>query len=358
MSALLALVLAVPAAPQAADGAPRSPLTAPLYLGEAPPDCRSLRVLRLDHVADDAPDRGGRTRAQALELARNVVRLARAGADLGELVRQHGSGRAALDGGVLGTFPPGVLLPAFDAFLFAAELGEVSAPIEAEGAVHVLQRVERWAACRQIFLRGREPEVRERAEALARRARAGEDFAALAREHSEDPTSAARGGAWRVFERGPDDALLKAAAFDAAVGEVFGPLESPLGWHVGRRVPPAELDALDPDLRESSWVRARAVVVAHETSRPVRAARDLEAAKGLAREIHALAVERGEGLAELARRHTDEPGGRERAGDLGWLHRRNPNRLRPLDRLFLAEPGRILEPLPSEAGWLVLERTW
>ena len=348
--ALFAVALAAAGFNQSTEEAPESLLTAPLFLQEEPPECRSLRSIRLPYGADA----GGRDREEVRAQARSLRRLLAAGADFAKLARTHSGSPAAHKGGVLGTFPPGVLVPEFDRFLFASALDEVSQPIDAGGAIHLLQRIERWAACRQIFLQGKGDEVREKAEALVAVLRGGADFAALAREHSRDAESAARGGAWRIFERGADDALLKRATFEARVGEVFGPLESPLGFHIGRRDP---LEGFDEALRESNWVRASAILVGHEKGRSVRAPRSLLAAADLAKEIHALARHRSLDLRELASKHTDEPGGKERDGDLGWIYRKNPNRLRALERLFLVPPGTLLEPVHTDEGWLVLQRT-
>jgi len=357
------LSLRVPQEEPAGSRLPESPMTAPLYLAEEPPECRSLRSIRIpiDVPAEAGPDRRrGRTTEEALELARSLQGMLRAGAEFETLARTHSRSPQAREGGVLGTYPRGVLLPSFDRFLFTAGIGDVSEPIVEGEAVHLLQRIERWAACRQIFLKGRGDDVRAKAQELVERLRGGEDYLALAREHSDDPKSARRGGAWSIFERGADDTLLKKATFDASVGEIFGPLHSPLGFHIGKR------EALEVEhdpasgfagLRESNWVRATGLLVAHEKGKEIRARRTLIAANDLATELFALARARELPLAKLAKEHTDEPGGRERAGDLGWIYRGNPNRLRPLEKLFLVRPGTLLEPRHTDEGWILLQRT-
>lgn len=355
---MLIVLLAAAFALQVDEKPAQSILTAPLYLEEEPPECRSLRLIRL--AFDGGDERGrerpgvGRTREQAAVMARNLLGLIEAGADFAQLATAHSQAPGAKKGGVLGTYPPGVLVPAFDHFLFSAELGKVSQPIDIDGALHLLQRIDRWAACRQIVLKGRSDEVCALAQELFERLQAGADFEELARAHSDDPASAERGGAWRLFERGAKDALLKEAVFTADVGEVFGPLESPLGFHIGRR---DAIEGFDPSLRENNWVRGRAVLIAHRQGTAIRENRSLRVAARLAREIHAAAQHETADLAELARRHTDDPGGKERRGDLGWIYRDNPNRVRSLDRLFLAKSGALLEPMSSEEGWIVLQRT-
>ncbi len=60
----------------------------------------------------------------------------------------------------------------------------------------------------------------------------GGDFAALAKEYSEDPGSAARGGDLGFFGRGIMDPAFEEAAFALEVGEVSGPIKSAFGWHL------------------------------------------------------------------------------------------------------------------------------
>lgn len=67
----------------------------------------------------------------------------------------------------------------------------------------------------------------------------GEDFAAIAKERSEDPGSKANGGSLGYFTRGQMDPAFEKAAFALKVGEVSGPVKSQYGYHLikvtGRR---------------------------------------------------------------------------------------------------------------------------
>lgn len=74
--------------------------------------------------------------------------------------------------------------------------------------------------------------ARQLAAELADRVRAGEDFATLAAEHSEDEGSAQRGGSLGLFGRGQMVPPFEEAAFGAEVGEVVGPVRSDFGYHV------------------------------------------------------------------------------------------------------------------------------
>jgi hypothetical protein len=73
--------------------------------------------------------------------------------------------------------------------------------------------------------------LRAQAARLRARAAGGEDFAALAREHSEDG-SAAEGGDLGYFGRGRMVAPFEEAAFALQAGQVSDVVESPFGFHV------------------------------------------------------------------------------------------------------------------------------
>ncbi len=67
---------------------------------------------------------------------------------------------------------------------------------------------------------------------LERRVDGGEDFAALARQFSDDPGSKERGGELGWFGRGEMVAPFEAAAFGAEPGSLVGPVESDFGVHL------------------------------------------------------------------------------------------------------------------------------
>jgi parvulin-like peptidyl-prolyl isomerase/predicted small lipoprotein YifL len=74
-------------------------------------------------------------------------------------------------------------------------------------------------------------EARKRAEEAAKRAAAGEDFSALAKQYSQDST-AARGGDIGFIERGMMFPKFEEVAFAAKPGEVTPLFETPKGFNV------------------------------------------------------------------------------------------------------------------------------
>lgn len=92
---------------------------------------------------------------------------------------------------------------------------------------HLLLRLEPGASAAQI------EDTRSRMREIAERARAGADFAALAREHSAGG-SAARGGDLGWVQRHELVAALADVAFALPAGQVSGVIELPEGLHLLR----------------------------------------------------------------------------------------------------------------------------
>jgi foldase protein PrsA len=74
--------------------------------------------------------------------------------------------------------------------------------------------------------------TRERAEEVLARLQAGEDFAFLSREYSEDVSSRERGGDMGFFPRGVMPPEVEDAAFGLEVGETSDIVESAFGFHI------------------------------------------------------------------------------------------------------------------------------
>ena len=67
---------------------------------------------------------------------------------------------------------------------------------------------------------------------LRARVESGEDFAALAKEYSQDPVSAAEGGDLGEVERGMMVQPFETALFDLQIGAVSQPIKTSFGWHL------------------------------------------------------------------------------------------------------------------------------
>ncbi|HLU62068.1 MAG TPA: SurA N-terminal domain-containing protein [Gammaproteobacteria bacterium] len=85
---------------------------------------------------------------------------------------------------------------------------------------------------RHILIEGSDDAARARAEEALRRVQAGEDFAAVASEMSDDVASAAEGGSLGAIQRGMLTGAFEDALFAMNEGEVRGPVQTDFGFHV------------------------------------------------------------------------------------------------------------------------------
>jgi peptidyl-prolyl cis-trans isomerase C len=73
---------------------------------------------------------------------------------------------------------------------------------------------------------------KEKAEEVKQQLQNGGDFAALAKEYSQDPGSAEQGGDLGCIGRGETVPNFEEAVFGAEQGEIVGPVETDFGYHV------------------------------------------------------------------------------------------------------------------------------
>ena len=328
-------------------------LVAPLTPGAAPPETRAIAAVRF----------GENNASSRYDLATPEKWRARAksGDDFLAFARACAIKPSPVGTGLVGTYWKASLAQDTADFLFNAAVGDVNEYVVAEDVDHrplVAVRLERDAACRQIFVAGTDDRARAAADGILRALRAGADFAALARERSDDRASALRGGDFAIFERGRNDALLREAAFKLKVGEISGVIASPLGFHILQR---AEVSALDPRLRDDVWAHARGIVIAFDGARGADPAlrRDHDEAERIANDL-AARILRGEDMVALAKEFNEdgrgEHSGRARAGDLGWVRRGTTAMPQFMDRLFTDVPGTLIGPIATEAGYVLVRR--
>ena len=74
--------------------------------------------------------------------------------------------------------------------------------------------------------------VRQKAEAVLKEAKAGGDFAALAKQHSEDDANKALGGDLDYFQRGRMVPEFEVVAFEMQSGQISDLVKTPYGFHI------------------------------------------------------------------------------------------------------------------------------
>ena len=65
------------------------------------------------------------------------------GADFGDMAREHSQCPSKAQGGDLGEFGRGQMVPEFDRVVFSAEVGEVHGPVETQFGFHLIEVTSR-----------------------------------------------------------------------------------------------------------------------------------------------------------------------------------------------------------------------
>ncbi|WP_163937484.1 peptidylprolyl isomerase [Paraferrimonas sp. SM1919] len=74
------------------------------------------------------------TEAQCNEIKQQILD----GASFEEMAKQHSNCPSAAQGGDLGSFGPGMMVPAFDKVVFSAPINEVQGPVQTQFGYHLL----------------------------------------------------------------------------------------------------------------------------------------------------------------------------------------------------------------------------
>lgn len=167
------------------------------------------------------------------------------GTPFAQVAIAESKGPAALSGGDLGWRKTTDLPSLFAEVVPELEVGQVSTPIRSPAGFHLLklyekrggeQQTETQARVRHILLKPSAILSNEEAEAKLRKIRQqvldGEDFAALAKEHSEDIGSMLSGGDLGWSKPGMFVPAFEQVLAQIEAGEVSEPFRSQFGWHI------------------------------------------------------------------------------------------------------------------------------
>jgi peptidyl-prolyl cis-trans isomerase SurA len=189
-----------------------------------------------------APATVTRDEAAAKTLADDVHARLVAGEDFATVAAANSDAPSGRRGGSIGVFLPGTMIPDVETAIAAVNIGQLTPVIRTPFGFVVLRRdavVEARAAHVLAAFVGaeRSQSPRTRDVALARitdalrRIDAGEDFGAVARELSDDPTAIA-GGEIGIVAPGQMVPAFETALFALKPGQHSGVVETPYGFHV------------------------------------------------------------------------------------------------------------------------------
>ncbi len=167
------------------------------------------------------------------------------GADFRQLAIANSADQSALQGGDLGWRKmaqlPGVFIDAVEQL----ELGQVSDPIRSDAGYHLLKLYERRGGGKQLIeqhfarhillkpnqIRDEQATIAE-LNGLREQVLAGEEFAKLSKQLSEDPGSALKGGELGWSTPGMFVPEFEETMNSIALNEISAPFASQFGWHI------------------------------------------------------------------------------------------------------------------------------
>ncbi|MCF6337720.1 MAG: peptidylprolyl isomerase [Gammaproteobacteria bacterium] len=201
----------------------------------------------LGHILISVPEAAS---AQEIKSARakaeKIVQDLRAGADFTQTAISLSDGQQALEGGDLGWRRADALPSLFADWVLQQDVNNVSEALRSPSGFHVIkmldirdnqpQHMVTQTHARHILIKPFDEsdsnDARTRLEKIRERIIAGEDFAALAKAHSDDPGSGAEGGELGWVSPGEMVPSFEQGMSALAVDELSEPVRSRFGWHL------------------------------------------------------------------------------------------------------------------------------
>jgi peptidyl-prolyl cis-trans isomerase SurA len=182
---------------------------------------------------------------KAINKAEQLVADLRSGQDFTKTAMSVSDDDNALKGGDLGWRSKNDVPSIFVDVVSKMKTGEISDPIRSPSGFHIIKILEMKGVGAQMITKSRvrhiliktnelvdDAEAQKRLLALKQRIADGDDFATLARAHSDDKGSALKGGSLDWV--GPDDLVkpFQEAMDKLAINEVSDPVQTQFGWHI------------------------------------------------------------------------------------------------------------------------------
>ncbi|MGZ5012857.1 MAG: peptidylprolyl isomerase [Methylobacter sp.] len=200
----------------------------------------------LGHILIAVKEGASSTEIQkAMSKADDLVTKLRNGQDFTQTAISDSDDANALKGGDLGWRTMSAMPTLFVSVIAQMKQGDVSDPIRSPSGFHIIKMLELKGTdnhmivktkVRHILIKTNElvddAEARKRLFALKTRIADGDDFAALARAHSDDKGSALKGGSLDWV--GPGDLVkpFEDAMTKLGINEVSEPVQTQFGWHI------------------------------------------------------------------------------------------------------------------------------
>jgi peptidyl-prolyl cis-trans isomerase SurA len=216
------------------------------YLAREKDQGEEKKLVKFSHILISLPDAA--TSAQ-IETARNkadkVAQVLTDGADFSQTAIAYSDGQKAMEGGEYNFRPITQVPPLFSKVIDRLKPGETSEVFRSPYGFHILKLEEikgqnkhivSQTKLRHILIRTSalvsSEDAQTRLEQLYTRISGGDDFATLARSHSDDTLSAKEGGELGWVGLGDTVPAFEEVYLGLAEGEVSKPFKTRFGWHI------------------------------------------------------------------------------------------------------------------------------
>jgi peptidyl-prolyl cis-trans isomerase SurA len=201
----------------------------------------------LGHILIAVKESASTSESQKAETkANNLVKKLRAGQDFSQTAISDSDDDNALKGGDLGWRGINDIPTQLVEGVKQMRKGEVSNPIRSSGGFHIIKMLDLKSdvdnhivsstKVRHILIKTNEliddAEAKKRILALKARIADGDDFATLARAHSDDRGSALKGGELGWVEPGSLVKPFEDAMSQLSINQISEPVQSQFGWHL------------------------------------------------------------------------------------------------------------------------------
>ena len=234
---------------------------------------------RVGHILIATPEAASPSQIQtSRKRAESVLAKLEDGADFGEVAVSSSDGTQGLSGGDLGWRRLAEIPSMFVEFVPSMKKGDLAGPIQSASGFHIIKLVDLEGAGKHVVVQTKvqhillktgdlfsDEDAKKKLSALKRRIEDGDDFATIARAHSDDKASALKGGELGWVSPGVLVPSFEEAMASLSPGEMSNPVQTQFGWHLIKVLDRAERDNTDEYRKEQAREEIRKQKIEEET---------------------------------------------------------------------------------------------
>lgn len=196
---------------------------------------------------------------QAYKTVMNIKKQLDKGGDFEALAKEYSADSySAKQGGDLGYFTVFNMVYPFETAVYNSKVGDVTGPVRTRFGYHLIKVTDKRDArgtvqVAHILILDNDKvkdndtkKAEQKINEIYAKLQAGEDFGTLAKQHSQDPTSAQKDGVLQPFGINKMYPEFEDAAFSLTeVGNYTKPVRTPIGWHIIKLVGKAPIGTFE-----------------------------------------------------------------------------------------------------------------